>query len=445
MKKIISFLILIAIVGSTYVYAWDENLTWKQKQDVWFNSAVGRSIDSDWINGAQNVDVAYDYTNAIFGSWKNTIGSWDAWSLFNTGNPEYFTKIANDPKDPNQVPLHWDIIVWKNHIAVVESASSDGLTILQQKNTGTERVFLNWVASYKVNGGYPLGWLRPNLDKIWSASPQTPIMSPVQQTPNAVTAPQPISIDPKNIWDTWGGLNLKLWCKYKWFSDISSPASNKPYDWKCKDAKSKLYWIDINNACQVVYGSSYTSVLMDKKNAFSWKCKKNEQAKVITTPTPQYPWNITNCFMVGEIRKSGRLADFPDITKSTPDYFSDGWSDGNGGDGHNYGCRQCASYVAWRVYIETWKYPNWGDASNFPSKAIKDGYKTGSKPKIGSIGVSLKGKYWHVVWVSWVNIDGTINIEQYNRNESSDQSKWGMYSKQDNLPASTFNTYIYIK
>ena len=69
-----------------------------------------------------------------------------------------------------------------------------------------------------------------------------------------------------------------------------------------------------------------------------------------------YPWNSSNCTMQG--------------------YMSTGGSNGNGGDGHGYGCRQCVSYVAWKIAKETGiYYQNWGNGGQWAQSAIRNGYK----------------------------------------------------------------------
>ncbi|MEP6710615.1 MAG: CHAP domain-containing protein [Candidatus Saccharibacteria bacterium] len=139
-----------------------------------------------------------------------------------------------------------------------------------------------------------------------------------------------------------------------------------------------------------------------------------------------YPWNDSTCPMSG--------------------YFSTGGADGNGGDGRGYGCRQCASYAAWRVAKETGYYPiNWGNATNFPASARSAGYSTGYSPRAGSLGVmhasSAGVPEGHVVWVESVNGDGTLTVSQYNYNYGAG---YGKYSKMV-LSASIFNEYVYIK
>ena len=136
-----------------------------------------------------------------------------------------------------------------------------------------------------------------------------------------------------------------------------------------------------------------------------------------------YPWNSSNCPMWG--------------------YLSTGGADGNGGDGGGYGCRQCASYVAWRIAKETGKYYSWGNAVNFTYNAIAAGYSEGS-PQPGSIAVMDPGKagqsYGHVAWVEAVNGDSVL-ISQYNYNYGAG---YGMYSEMW-LSSGAFDHYVKIK
>jgi len=153
---------------------------------------------------------------------------------------------------------------------------------------------------------------------------------------------------------------------------------------------------------------------------------------------PDYPWDKNNCPMGGELGKSGNLV-----------YYSYDGSNGNGGDGHSYGCRQCASYVAWRVARETNYYPeNWGNATNFPESAQSMGYIVGYVPRAGSIGI-IRGTgsapEGHVVWIESVNDDGTLTVSQYNYNYNYPSPLgWGLYSKMI-VPVSSYDIYVYIK
>ncbi len=122
-----------------------------------------------------------------------------------------------------------------------------------------------------------------------------------------------------------------------------------------------------------------------------------------------YPWNAGNCPMVG--------------------YLSSGGANGSGGDGYGYGCRQCASYVAWRIAKETGVYYRWGNAKDFTNNAVNAGYEyLGMNPQPGSIAVMNPAKagqgFGHVAWVEAVSGD-TITVSQYNLDYGQG---YGMYS-----------------
>lgn len=139
-----------------------------------------------------------------------------------------------------------------------------------------------------------------------------------------------------------------------------------------------------------------------------------------------YPWNSSNCPMWG--------------------YMSTGGYPGTDGeDGHGYGCRQCASYVAWRIAKETNVYPSWGDAKSFTSAAENTfGYRRGA-PTANSIAVMDPAKagqgYGHVAWVESVNGDGTVTVSQYNYDYGSG---YGLYSLMK-LSVGAFDHYVRIK
>lgn len=139
-----------------------------------------------------------------------------------------------------------------------------------------------------------------------------------------------------------------------------------------------------------------------------------------------YPWNSSNCSMLG--------------------YYSLGGADGNGGDGKGYGCRQCASYAAWRVAKETGMYPvYWGNATNFPSSARSAGFQTGYSPRVGSLAVmhaaKSGGPEGHIGWVEAVLGNGDLIISQYNYNYGSG---YGLYSKMQ-MSSSAWDEYVYIQ
>lgn len=133
-----------------------------------------------------------------------------------------------------------------------------------------------------------------------------------------------------------------------------------------------------------------------------------------------YPWNESNC---------------------TVDAFamSHGGSNGNGGDGWGYGCRQCASYAAWKIGERTGIIPtDLGNANQFPS-----GYpssRKGTTARANSVGVIMAGAYGHVVWVeSDPDANGNIIVSQYNYNWGAG---WGKFSRIQ-VHQSTYDVFIY--
>lgn len=122
--------------------------------------------------------------------------------------------------------------------------------------------------------------------------------------------------------------------------------------------------------------------------------------------------------------------------------YSHGGADGMGGDPLGYGCRQCVSYTAYKVGARTGMYPRyWGNANMWPGSARAAGYTTSRTPRENSVGVISAGAYGHVVWVEKVYSNGTVDISQYNYYNAGG-SGWGHYSRM-NVPASTYDTYIY--
>ena len=107
--------------------------------------------------------------------------------------------------------------------------------------------------------------------------------------------------------------------------------------------------------------------------------------------------------------------------------------------------RQCVSYTAWKVYQKNGSMPYWGghgNANQWPGNARAAGIPVSTTPRAGSVGVIMAGQYGHVVWVESVNANGTLNISQYNFFNAGG-SGWGHYSEMYNVPAATYDYYIY--
>lgn len=120
-------------------------------------------------------------------------------------------------------------------------------------------------------------------------------------------------------------------------------------------------------------------------------------------------------------------------------WYSYGGADGKGGDGRGYGCRQCASYAAWKVASVTGKYYQWGDGGQFAANAIAAGYQDlGSSPQPGSLAV-MWGSPGHVAWVEAVS-GNQVLVSQYNWMING---QYGMYSEMW-LDKSVFDQYVKI-
>ncbi|HRJ06563.1 MAG TPA: CHAP domain-containing protein [Candidatus Saccharibacteria bacterium] len=133
-----------------------------------------------------------------------------------------------------------------------------------------------------------------------------------------------------------------------------------------------------------------------------------------------YPWHSGNCYVDGNA-------------------MSYGGADGNGGDGWGYGCRQCASYAAWKIGQHTGTIPTYaGNANNFPGSFS---YRPqGSTARANSVGVIMAGAYGHVVWVeSGPDAAGFITVSQYNANYGGG---WGNFSRV-RVHQSTYDVFIY--
>lgn len=153
-------------------------------------------------------------------------------------------------------------------------------------------------------------------------------------------------------------------------------------------------------------------------------------------------WNDSNCRMGGYLPDVGWL---PYVSNGGIDYSYNDMPPYSGQDGRGYGCRQCASYVAWKINQATGFYPSWGDARMFDDNAIaKFGYSE-NVPRAGSIAVMDEGSFGHVAWVEsnpYTNSKGqtVIQVSQYNWDYGQG---YGMYSVME-LSPSVFDYYVQI-
>ncbi len=151
------------------------------KINSWFKSAVGRSMNPDHAFGLQCKDTIDDYAQHLYGTpWHISIKPGNGGKVFDNAPSEYWTKIKNNPKDPNLIPKKGDIVcypgrasnAWFGHIAVVESASKVGVTVIQQDGflqKPAHRKYISY-ASY-----LPMGWLRPKVSDQKPAAKPAPV------------------------------------------------------------------------------------------------------------------------------------------------------------------------------------------------------------------------------------------------------------------------------
>lgn len=169
-----------------------------------------------------------------------------------------------------------------------------------------------------------------------------------------------------------------------------------------------------NNAAAIAAAKATQAALRARSNA------TGGYSLVDAGSLPDYPWNSSNCPMQG--------------------YMSTGGVPGTDGlDGHGYGCRQCVSYVAYRVAKATGVYYNdLGNGGQTAQNLVsKHGWTNlGSSPQAGSV-ASLWGNPGHTAYVEAVD-GGKILVSQYNYDYGSG---YGMYSEMW-LSASFFNQYV---
>lgn len=133
----------------------------------WLSSAVGRAMNPDGMYGLQCKDVADDYCIHLFGNWQNTIRPGDALVCYKNANPDYFTKVPYPSIPPRGALVVWGAMRGNQygHIAVVESADANGMTIIEQ-NGGSNKPAQRIRRGYNLLGVNPIGFLIPKPEKI---------------------------------------------------------------------------------------------------------------------------------------------------------------------------------------------------------------------------------------------------------------------------------------
>lgn len=128
----------------------------------------GKYIDIDGAYGSQCWDYSGYYAKVVCGCPSFPTGNGQAIGVFNNflnPLPQYFTKVANDPNDPNQYPPVGAIMFWTyNHTGVVIDSNSRTMTTVEQNgaNDPNQDGIADGVA-YRITRGYQsvAGWFVP--------------------------------------------------------------------------------------------------------------------------------------------------------------------------------------------------------------------------------------------------------------------------------------------
>lgn len=109
---------------------------------------------------------------------------------------------------------------------------------------------------------------------------------------------------------------------------------------------------------------------------------------------------------------------------------------------------QCTSYASWKVY-ERYGYAidGWGDARNWTKRAVQEGKVVNNVPAAHTVGQIDNTLYGHVFWVESINMDGSLNVSEYN-NSYSTYLYTGEYRLEDFgaqvIPAEAVGNFKYI-
>lgn len=151
----------------------------KQKYAAWKPAVLGLGLDVDRAYGNQCVDVDLAWGVYLFPgvAWSTLFPPTpSAKNLFDTANPVYFEKIANDHNDPNQLPQQGDIAVFAaspeagytskyrnedGHTGVVDKADSQYVWLTQQD--GSENQSVVQIKQRPWRYTRCIGWLRPRV------------------------------------------------------------------------------------------------------------------------------------------------------------------------------------------------------------------------------------------------------------------------------------------
>lgn len=134
-------------------------------QEKFLAAGPGQWHNPDGAHGYQCKDTVDAYVMFIFGKpWAETVRPGNGNQVFANANPDYFTKVRNDPTSTTQLPPRGAILSYDygdggaGHTAVVLAADRNGVKVLQQD--GNRQVAAH--VAYLTYAGL-IGWLIPKL------------------------------------------------------------------------------------------------------------------------------------------------------------------------------------------------------------------------------------------------------------------------------------------
>lgn len=160
-------------------------------------ATTNKPIDEDGAYGAQCWDLVFKYVKEVIGCPRLPTrpggkgGAKDVYNFFLPPLPQFFDRVANDPKNSNQVPKVGDIVVWGEtfggglgHIAIVidAPAGSPNLVVF-----GQNAPFGSLPHQITMNYRGMLGWL----------TPKNPVPAPNTASSVALgSSPSPVGLPP---------------------------------------------------------------------------------------------------------------------------------------------------------------------------------------------------------------------------------------------------------
>ncbi|MCA9330344.1 CHAP domain-containing protein [Candidatus Saccharibacteria bacterium] len=179
----------------------------------------------------------------------------------------------------------------------------------------------------------------------------------------------------------------------------------------------KCVSIFITTAVMVLSGIASAPVFAADNGGYPWS-----DAVLLNSNT--YDWGYPQCpdLVLKAQNCNAHISQYHGVNY----YQSDPW---------RYDVRNCTSYVAWRVNQEfNINIGGWGNASQWGVAATNAGYLVDNSPRVGDVAF-WHGYYGHVAFVTQVNGDGSVNVDQYNK------AGTGVFSQESRIWA---NGYIHL-